>query len=102
MSLARTISRGAFLNARFGVNPIQKDSRSFGTVAAASRMLASDMAGLLKARGLTDRHRTGNRRFARVPNIAGERAGTKRNQARHEQVYGSSTTASLVGFAPNV
>ncbi len=33
MSLARAISRGAFLKARFAVNGIQKDSRSFGTVA---------------------------------------------------------------------
>jgi hypothetical protein len=33
MSLARTISRGARLNARFGVNGTQKASRSLGTAA---------------------------------------------------------------------
>src|ERR1700722_9288936 len=33
MSFARAIRRGAFLNARFAVNGIQKDSRSLGTVA---------------------------------------------------------------------
>src|SRR5262245_21491519 len=49
MSLARTIRRGAFLKARFGVNPIQYDSRSFGTAGAASRKLASDIVGLLVA-----------------------------------------------------
>ena len=39
MSLARAISRGARLNARFGVNGTQKASRSLGT--AALRRLGS-------------------------------------------------------------
>src|SRR6185312_13192718 len=36
MSLARAMSRGARLNARFGVNGSQKDSRSLGWRAAAA------------------------------------------------------------------
>src|SRR5215510_2119202 len=43
MSLARAISRGERLNARLGVNGTQKAARSFGTVAATSRVSASDM-----------------------------------------------------------
>src|SRR4051794_16775719 len=47
MSLAREISRGFFLNARFGVNGTQNASRSFGTVGASGRV-ASDMESLLR------------------------------------------------------
>src|SRR5438034_4123871 len=54
MPLARTIRRGAFLKARFGVNGTQKASRSFGTVGASGRV-ASDMAFLLR----TTRDRAG-------------------------------------------
>src|SRR6266849_4731637 len=49
MSLARTISRGAFLNARFGVNGTKNASRSFGTVVATCRG-ATDIRILLKTR----------------------------------------------------
>src|SRR5262245_43523442 len=48
MSLARDISRGAFLNARFGVNGTQHDSRSFGT--DETGRVARDIAFLWKAR----------------------------------------------------
>src|SRR6267154_950092 len=46
MSLARTISRGAFLRARLGVNGTQKASRSFGT--DATGRVASDIGCLLE------------------------------------------------------
>src|SRR4051812_48828250 len=49
MSLARTISRGAFLNARFGVNGTKNASRSFGTVGATCRG-ATDIRNLLETR----------------------------------------------------
>src|SRR5205807_8001008 len=42
MFLARTIRRGDFLNARFGVNGSQNEERSLGTLTA-SRVRASDM-----------------------------------------------------------
>src|ERR1043165_1281457 len=47
MSFARTISRGAFLKARFGVNGTQKASRSFGTDARGRA--ASDIVVLLES-----------------------------------------------------
>src|SRR5215213_3722421 len=46
MFFAREISRGAFLNARFGVNGTQNASRSLGTIGASGRV-ASDMNSLL-------------------------------------------------------
>src|SRR5256885_15608468 len=48
MSLARAISRGAFLKARLGVNGTKNASRSFGTVGASGRV-ASDISSLLRA-----------------------------------------------------
>src|SRR3954463_8707308 len=45
MSFARMIRRGAFLNARFGVNGTQKAARSFGT--DATGRVASDIGFLL-------------------------------------------------------
>src|SRR5262245_57907965 len=47
MSLARAISRGAFLNARFGVNGTQNAARSFGT--DATGRVASDISDSPKA-----------------------------------------------------
>src|ERR1044072_5214406 len=47
MSFARTISRGAFLKARFGVNGTQKASRSFGRDARGRA--ASDIVVLLES-----------------------------------------------------
>src|ERR1051326_1030369 len=44
MPLARAISRGAFLKARFGVNGIQNGSRSLGTAVATASLLAWGMA----------------------------------------------------------
>src|SRR3954451_1883240 len=45
MSLARAISRGFFLKARFGVNGTKNASRSFVTVGASGRV-ASDISSL--------------------------------------------------------
>src|SRR4051812_31810508 len=52
MSFARAISRGAFLNARFGVKGTQNASRSFGTVATGR--VASDIV-LLSCGALSER-----------------------------------------------
>src|SRR6185295_14698872 len=49
MSLARAINRGAFLNARLGVNGTQKASRSFGT--DATGRAASGIESLLSQGG---------------------------------------------------
>src|ERR1700722_7319615 len=50
MSLARVISRGAFLKARFGVNGIQNASRSLGRASAERRASERDI-GALRAGG---------------------------------------------------
>src|ERR1044072_9276172 len=47
MSFARTIRRGAFWNARFGVNGTQKACRSLGT--DATGRVASDIVVLLES-----------------------------------------------------
>src|SRR5215470_16983772 len=49
MSLARTISRGARLKLRLGVNGSQYDSRSLGAGAAAGRVWAISISDLTDA-----------------------------------------------------
>src|SRR5215216_5314551 len=88
MSLARAISRGAFLKARLGVNGTQKAARSLGTVAATSRVSASDIESLLEFFG----------RLFRLSSRLAENRRAGNGGREHYHAEEVSTCASKVGF----